>query len=156
MRMQLADLLAKTCVIGLSYFDQQGELMKQAQYTGAVVRVDREQGISVRLRHTNAGVEQAEFILPPRLDAWFKAPAGRYRHDPSGVDIENPDYVVTWNIHRTQSNTAEGQHEWWEWVPNVAPPQVGPHEETTEGSRVSLSPSGGGLGLPSPGGALQS
>jgi hypothetical protein len=124
--MRLEDLLAKTCVIGVSYFDLQGELMKQAQYAGTVVKVDAENGISVRLRHADAGVEQPEFIVPPNLAAWFKAPPGRYRHAPSGVDIENPDYVVTWNVFRTQDNTADGKHEWWEWMPNLEPPQVGP------------------------------
>lgn len=126
MPMGLEDLIGKTCVIGLSYFDQQGEPLKQTQYAGSVVKVDPELGIRVRLRHTDASVDQPEFVLPPNLEAWFKAPAGRYRHATSGVDIENPDYVVTWNVHRTQKNTADGKHEWWEWVPNVAPPQVGP------------------------------
>jgi len=121
--MQLEDLLDKTCVIGLAYFDTQGELMKESQYAGSVVKVDGENGISVRLRHADTAVEQPEFILPPNLAAWFKAPPGRYRHD--GVDIENPDFVVTWNVHRTQQNAADGKHEWWEWVPNLQPPQVG-------------------------------
>lgn len=125
MTMDLKDLIGKTCVIGLSYFDQQGELMKQTQYAGEVAKVDSEEGISVRLAHTDATVKQADFILPPNLDAWFKAPPGHYRHAPTGVDIDNPDFVVTWDIHRTQENTAEGQHEWWDWVPNIAPPQVG-------------------------------
>ena len=123
--MQLEELLLKTCVIGVSYFDLQGALMKQNQYAGQVVKVDAEQGISIQLRHSDAAVKVAEFILPPNLDAWFKAPPGQYRHAPSGVDIENPDYLVTWNVHRTQDNTAEGQHEWWEWVPNTERPQVG-------------------------------
>lgn len=123
--MHLEDLIGKTCVIGLSYFDLGGELMKQAQFAGEVVKVDAENGISVRLRHTDASVEKAEFIVPPKLAPWFKAPPGHYRHAPTGVDIVNPDFVVTWDIHRTQDNTAEGQHEWWEWVPNTQPPQVG-------------------------------
>ena len=38
MPMELKDLIGKTCVIGLSYFDQQGELMKQTQYAGSVPR----------------------------------------------------------------------------------------------------------------------
>lgn len=122
--MQLEDLIDKTCVVGVSYFDLDGALMKQNQYCGQVVKLDAEDGISIRLRHSDAAVEQAEFILPPNLDAWFKAPPGHYRHAPSGVDIENPDYLVTWDVHRTQDNAAEGQHEWWEWVPNTERPTV--------------------------------
>jgi hypothetical protein len=123
--MQLGDILGKTCLIGVSYFDRDGSLLKQSQLAGEVAKVDAEMGISVRLRHTDPNAAQADFILPPNLAAWFKAPPGRYRHAPSGVDIENPDFVVTWDVHRTRSDTAEGQHEWWEWVPNVEPPQVG-------------------------------
>lgn len=125
MPMRLEDLIGKTCVIGLSYFDRQGELMTQAQYAGAVVKVDPQMGIWVQLRHADAAVAQPEFVLPPNLSAWFKALPGRYRHEPSGVDIDDPDYLVTWDIHRTQANAADSQHEWWDWVPNVQPPQVG-------------------------------
>ncbi|MES2934127.1 MAG: hypothetical protein V4805_11650 [Pseudomonadota bacterium] len=123
--MQLEDLLTKTCVIGLSYFDKDGELLKQSQYAGTVTQVDYELGISVQLRHTDASIEQAVFIVPPNLDAWFKAPPGHYRHAPSGVDIENPDYLVTWSIYRTQEQKDDGQHEWWEWIANTESPQVG-------------------------------
>jgi hypothetical protein len=140
--MELTDLLNKTCVIGVSYFDKDEQLLKQGQYAGVVSKVDQELGISVKLQHSEmnaagaAGAGAAgqgagsagsgpEFILPPNLAPWFKAPAGRYRHVPSGVDMENPDYLVTWCVYRTQETTAEGQHEWWEWVPNTEPPQVG-------------------------------
>lgn len=123
--MQLEELLAKTCVIGLSYIGTDDELLKQAQYAGTVVQVDQEIGISVQLQHSDGAVEQPVFILPPNLDAWFKAPPGHYRHTASGVDLQNPDFLVTWNIYRTQESTAEGQHEWWDWVPNTAAPQVG-------------------------------
>jgi hypothetical protein len=123
--MELAELLSKTCVIGLSYFGMDGELLKQTQYAGTVTQVDAELGISVQLQHSDASVEQAVFIVPPNLAAWFKAPPGHYRHAASGVDMENPDYLVTWSIYRTQGETAEGQHEWWEWVPNTESPQVG-------------------------------
>jgi hypothetical protein len=123
--MQLQDLLSKTCVIGLSYFDQAGELLKQTQYAGRVIEVNDTTGISIKLQHADATTEQANFILPPNLTAWFKAPAGHYRHAATGVDIENPDFLTTWCVYRTQENTADGQHEWWDWVPNTEPPSVG-------------------------------
>jgi hypothetical protein len=41
------------------------------------------------------------------------------------MDMLNPEFLVTWDIHRTQGNAAEGQHKWWEWLANTAAPQVG-------------------------------
>ena len=122
--MTLNDLIHKSCLIGLSYFDTDGSLLKQTQHAGQVVAADGENGITVRLQSTLTA-EQPDFILPPNLDAWYKAPAGHYRHPASGVDIQNPDYLVTWDIHRTQAERSDGQHEWWEWVPNRQPPSVG-------------------------------
>ena len=127
----LEDLVSRTCVIGLSYFERDGSLLRQTQFGGQVSRVDAEHGISIQLRHTDPSAAAAEFILPPNLDAWFQAPPGRYRHPQSGMDIENPDYLVTCDIHRTVDGTAEGQHEWWDWVPNVQSPQVGAQAGTS-------------------------
>lgn len=123
--MQLQDLIGKTCVIGLRYFGLAGELLKQSQCAGSVSAVDPEQGISVQLQHSDPAVAQPLFILPPNLDAWFRAAPGHYRYAETGMDMLNPEFLVTWDIHRTQGNAAEGQHEWWEWVANTAAPQVG-------------------------------
>jgi hypothetical protein len=123
--MQIEDLRGKTCVIGLNYFGLDGELLKHSQHCGTVTAVDPEQGISVQLRHIDPAVEQPVFMLPPHLSAWFKATPGHYRHAETGMDMRNPDFLVTWNIYRTQSNSSDGQHEWWEWRPNTAAPQVG-------------------------------
>jgi len=127
--MQLSDLLQKTCLIGLSYFDTEGVLLKQSQLAGTVVAVDAEEGISIELNatpstDTNDG-KPAVFHLPSSLSAWFVAPPGHYRNAEQQLDILNPDYLVTWDIRKTKKGTAEGQHEWWEWVPRTAPPQVG-------------------------------
>ena len=129
-RVKLEDLLGRTCVIGVSYFAVQGELLKQSQFAGQVKQVDAELGITIALRHSSTDTPPADFILPPNLDAWFKAPPGRYHQAQTGMDIENPDYLVTWDVHRTQEQTAEGQHEWWEWVANTERPQVGPSSAT--------------------------
>lgn len=125
--MTLTDLLNKTCLIGLSYFDLDGELLKQSQLCGTVIGSDAEEGISVNLqgKAAPAGEKEPVFILPPTLSAWFTAPPGHYRNPESGVDIKNPDYLVTWDIYKTKKDTPEGEHEWWEWVPRTVAPQVG-------------------------------
>lgn len=132
--MQLSDLLQKTCLIGLSYFDVDGELIKQSQLAGTVTAVDAEEGITIALKTLaeqpgSAGDGKAQkppdFHLPAALTAWFVAPPGHYRNAQQQLDILNPDYLVTWDIHKTKKDTEEGQHEWWEWVPRTVPPQVG-------------------------------
>ncbi|MBB3167697.1 hypothetical protein [Simiduia aestuariiviva] len=123
--MDLQSLIGKTCVIGLSYFDVDGQLLKQNQCCGQVVASDAQKGITIKLQHSNGRAAAADFILPPNERAWYKAPAGHYRNPEGGVDIENPDFLVTWDIHRTQQDHSEGQHEWWEWRPNTQPPRVG-------------------------------
>lgn len=122
--MNLDSLINKTCVIGLSYFETDGTLLKQTQYGGRVIKVDAKDGITIKLQHSQA-LDQPDFILPPNLAAWFVAPAGHYKHPAGGVDMNNPNYLVTWDIHRTQQQRADGQHEWWDWVPNVQAPKVG-------------------------------
>lgn len=124
--MQLSDLLHKTCLIGLSYFNTDGELLKQSQLAGTVIAVDAEEGISIELKATAAQDDKPPvFHLPSSLSAWFIAPPGHYRNAEQQLDILNPDYLVTWDIHKTKKDTPEGQHEWWEWVPRTAAPHVG-------------------------------
>jgi len=125
--MLLIDLVGKTCVIGLSYFDVSGELLKQSQLCGRVTAVDHEAGISVTLlADSTSGEKLPIFVLPPVLSPWYHAPAGQYRAPSSGGVLDNPDYLVTWDIHKTKKETSEGQHEWWDWVPREVQPSVGP------------------------------
>jgi len=135
--MKLDDLIDKTCLIGLTYFNTRGEMLKQLQLAGTVIAIDRENGITVRLHPTSRadpipgddaiasdGGKPANFILPASLNGWYRAPPGHYRDAERRLLIENPQYLVTWDIHQTKSDTPEGEHEWWEWLPRTVPPQV--------------------------------
>ncbi|MBD2857927.1 hypothetical protein IB286_02830 [Spongiibacter sp. KMU-158] len=116
---QLAALVDKTAVVGLSYFEVDGQLLQQRLLGGTVVRVTAEQGITLR------DADDEEFTIPSSLAPWFVAPKGDY---PAGNNktLSNPDYLVTWDIHRCQdTNKPEGEHQWWEWVANTTPPTVG-------------------------------
>lgn len=127
--MTLEELLNHTCLIGLSYFDTDSQLLKQDQLAGKVVNVDEQNGISIQLIQTQpqdtiaSDGENKIFILPPHLSAWFSAPNGTYRDTNGNVLIENPDYFVTWDIYKTQDEK-QGDHEWWDWVPRTTPPKV--------------------------------
>ncbi|MEW6997564.1 hypothetical protein AADZ86_07660 [Colwelliaceae bacterium BS250] len=132
----------KTCLIGLSYFDKEHNLLKQSMLAGTVISVDKEMGITVELLEAtdnnlskatqtnakkNGDKKSAQFMLPANLDCWFIAPKGDFHTSTEGVKITNPDYLVTWDILQTKSqeNIADGEQQWWEWQPRTTAPQIG-------------------------------
>lgn len=116
---ELAALVDKSAVVGLSYFDINGDALQQRMLIGTVVRVTPSDGITLRQPNDQ------EFTLPSSMAPWFIAPKGSYRSS-DGETLDNPDYLVTWNVHRCQDkDKPEGEHQWWEWVANTTPPSVG-------------------------------
>jgi len=112
--------LGKVCLVGLSYFSAEGQLLQNKILAGIVTKISTEQGISLRLH----GEDGVDFILPHDLTCWFIAPAGVF-HTSNGIKIQNPDYLITWDIYQCRAGKAEGEHQWWEWVPRQAPPSAG-------------------------------
>lgn len=129
--MDIVSLAGATCVIGISYFDERGELLKRSQLCGSVVKADAEEGIVVALNPAKSTVlasdagKSPHFNLPPNLAPWFRAPEGRYQDPESGAEIINPDYLVAWDVTRSKAAKADGEHQWWEWTPCLEQPQVG-------------------------------
>ena len=123
----LPDLINKTCIIGLTYSAANGDILKQTQLSGTVIEADAEEGISIQLTATD-NLQQTEtekpaiFHLPPSLKAWFVAPDGDYKNTEHNININNPDYFVTWDIIKKKDDTPEGIHEWWEWHPRTNEP----------------------------------
>ncbi len=132
--MKIEDVLNKTCLIGLSYINTNGDLLKQAQYAGTVIKVDAEEGMTVKLMAipTEDGKAKTDsenkstpnFHIPPSLEAWFIAPKGHYKNSEHNIDIVDPDYFVTWDIVKKRDDMEEGQQEWWEWHPQTQAPRV--------------------------------
>jgi hypothetical protein len=110
--MTLDDLINKTCLIGVTYVDTNGDALKTAQYAGTVVEVEKEKGIKVKL----AAIEGSEppkekipnFHLPPSLVAWYLAPKGHFKNAEHNIDIENPDYFVTWDVVKKKTILKKG------------------------------------------------
>ncbi len=116
---ELAALLDKSAVVGISYYDINGDTLQQRMLAGTVVRVTAKDGITLRQS------DEEEFTIPSSTSPWFIAPAGNYKTG-DGEAISNPDYLVTWDVHRCQDmDKPEGEHQWWEWIANTTPPSVG-------------------------------
>ena len=116
---ELAALIDKRAMVGISYFDINGDTLQQIMLAGTVVRVTAKDGITLRQQN------EEEFTPPSSMAPWFVAPAGNYKSS-DGESVSNPDYLVTWNVHRCQdTDKPEGEHQWWEWVANTTPPSVG-------------------------------
>jgi hypothetical protein len=116
---ELAALLDKRALVGISYYDINGDTLQQRMLAGTVVRVTAKDGITLRQS------DEQEFTSPSSTAPWFIAPAGNYKTG-DGEAVNNPDYLVTWDVHRCQDmDKPEGEHQWWEWVANTTPPSVG-------------------------------
>ena len=133
----IEDTLNKSCLIGLSYFNVQGEQLKQNILAGRVIEVDSEMGITIELSTSepstsnNDKKQRANFILPIDLSCWFTAPEGEFHTSQKGVKIVNPDYLVTWDIYQTKQKQSESsdkpdsEQQWWQWRPRTQSPNVG-------------------------------
>ncbi|WOH35958.1 hypothetical protein RI844_11250 [Thalassotalea fonticola] len=143
MQLTLSQTINKTCLIGLSYFDNKQNLLKQTMLAGTVTAVDKEMGITVELlssaeqsqdKAKSVPSKPANFILPANLSCWFIAPKGDFHTSQAGVKITNPDYLITWDIYQTKAQKTEqenngkpvdGEQQWWQWQPRTQPPQIG-------------------------------
>ena len=119
MSISLSDILHKSVLVGLSYFNPQGDLIQQRQLCGRVVETDPEKGIAIQRTD-----DEGHFVLPAFLDCWFIAPPGDFHDSESGLRITDPDFLVTWDVFQKQEAVEEGTHQWWEWHPRTVPPQV--------------------------------
>ena len=98
--MTLDDLLAASVDARIQYIDvDKTTVMHEKQVQGIVHHVDAEQGISIAVEGDKTNL----FKVPPAADAWFLQLDGSYK--------------VRWAVYRTQEERQDGQHEWWEWLP---------------------------------------
>lgn len=84
--------IGKHLLAGLTYVDNNNEVVDQIQVHGIITRI------------TDEGIffDQAngeEFSLPPDVESLKPAGPGNYRLKSSGEVIVNPDYVSSWTIH---------------------------------------------------------
>jgi hypothetical protein len=91
-----ADTLEGAIVlVGLSYCDPSGSLLRREQFFGQVQKAERTTGILLSL----GGLRSGEmYNLPPMTSALQAAAAGLYTLSDTGEAVEDPDFVTTWTV----------------------------------------------------------
>lgn len=91
-------LVGRLILVGLAYFDVgKEEPFEQQQLFGRVVHADERKGILLSLEGQRTG---QQFNLPPDTRSFRKAEPGEYRLRTTGEVVVNPDFTVTFSIHK--------------------------------------------------------
>ena len=91
-------IVGKYILIGLSYFSHDGVLESQQQLHGKVERASEKEGIIVELFGDFRG-EKVQ--LPPDTSTITPAEPGLYKLSTTEEEIENPDYLCTFEVHKS-------------------------------------------------------
>jgi hypothetical protein len=101
---QLRHLVGRGLLVGVSIFDPDGGLLHREQFFGQVTVVG--DGVVVVTRPNGEAA-----TLPADPQAFRTAPPGEYRLAGSGEVIRDPDYLTTWNIKRTVTDSTAPETE---------------------------------------------
>lgn len=91
---QAETMIGKTVLVSLTCMNDFGDLEAFEQYAGKILRINNEEGLVLKREDT-----QEEFNLPPDLDHYIPAKKGDYKLAESATIINDPDYLVEWDIY---------------------------------------------------------
>lgn len=91
-------LKGKIILIGLTFVDQNGEIIERYQTHGKVARLSVD-GFFKIIREDNS-----VFRIPYLRNTIKRAKHGSYREKSTGETIENPDFIMTWKV-KTNDHT---------------------------------------------------
>lgn len=85
------ELIGKVMLVGLTYYTEEGDFVRQKQVWGTVDRVE-DDGVYLTLSTGE------EYWLPPDLSSTKRAKPGEYKLHSTGEVVVNPDFTATWNV----------------------------------------------------------
>lgn len=88
-------LLGKKLLVGITYLDSNGDVDSQQQLHGTVKEVSEKEGILIALEGIHDG---KEWNMPPNTSSIVKADPGIYKLSVTNEEVENPDYLCTWQV----------------------------------------------------------
>ena len=103
MTINFNNLLNQNVNVHIQYIDvDKSTILHEKKYSGIVKNVDMTHGISIK----QDSDEESMAMIPPAIEAWS--------YD------ENNVYQARWLVYRMQTEREDGQHEWWDWQPNLS------------------------------------
>jgi alkyl hydroperoxide reductase subunit AhpF len=91
----MSELVGKRLVVGLTYLDDDGEVIERVQFHGVIVEIaDDNETLWVRRADTDEEVEL------PIVDESDRAVRGHYTLDSTGEVVVNPDYAATYTLSK--------------------------------------------------------
>ncbi|WP_025898206.1 hypothetical protein [Sneathiella glossodoripedis] len=88
------ELIGKHLLVGLTYFDREGEITERLQLHGKITAVGEE---TVWFMREDNG---EEFSIPFDEEAIHPAEPGEYQMKDSDEIVVDPDFVSTWSIQQ--------------------------------------------------------
>ncbi len=88
-------LTGSVVLVGLTFLEESGEIKKQGQFYGRVLRAHSREGILLGLEGMREG---EQFNLPPDTSAIHVATPGEYHLRTTGEVLVDPDFVAIYTI----------------------------------------------------------
>ncbi len=113
--MKFEEYIGKQILIGLSFIDENDELVEQYQTHGCIKAIEPD-GM-MRIDRDILPI----FTIPFDEESISKANPGVYRERSTGIEIENPDYTTSWSINTVKIKNIESykQHGFEKFVPDT-------------------------------------
>ena len=92
------ELAGKYVLIGLTFVDQDENVISRAQRHGRILDANVDRGVTVEFVAPGLPWDGEVYRLPPDLRAFADAPRGEYRLRSTGEVVVDPDITATWTI----------------------------------------------------------
>lgn len=102
--------VGKSILAGLSWLDPQGRVTQQRQIFGIITRINEAE------HSMEVDKPDGEFwVLPYYPETTMQPPHGKYRCRSNGLEVKNPDLLMSWRVEQTEGGEGGG------WQPNFLP-----------------------------------
>lgn len=102
----LAELVGKRLLFGVTYLDSDGELLERFQACGTVTSADPDDVVAI-----DVPGDDEPFTLPPAPEAYDPAEPGEYRLRSTGEVVVDPDFVTSWTIREPDGDDDTDEDE---------------------------------------------